>query len=89
MQYLTAAALYFILWWLVLFTVLPFSLRTQEEDGNVTLGTVKSAPRGAHVGRAMLWTTLCSAAIFIVTWSVVTIYDLSFDDLPRFIPDFG
>ena len=45
-------ALFFILWWLVLFAVLPFGLKTQDDDGDVTLGTVSSAPRGPHMLRA-------------------------------------
>jgi len=89
MQYLTAAALYFILWWLVLFAVLPFSVRTQEEEGDITLGTVRSAPRGNHAGRAMLWTTLWSALLFGAIVGTVLWFDLSFEDIPRMIPDFG
>ena len=44
MTWVSVAALYFILWWLVLFATLPFGLKTQEEHGEVTLGTVPSAP---------------------------------------------
>ena len=47
----------FIMWWLVLFAILPFGLRTQDEDEDVTLGTVSSAPRGPHMLRAVVRTT--------------------------------
>ena len=51
----------FVIWWLVLFAILPFGLETQDEEDDVTLGTVSSAPRGPHMLRAMLWTTLVTA----------------------------
>ena len=34
MNWVSFVALFFVTWWLVLFAVLPFSLRTQDEDGS-------------------------------------------------------
>ena len=42
--FLQGFAVYFIVWWLTLFAVLPIGLRTQAEDNEVVLGTVPSAP---------------------------------------------
>ncbi|MFN6985499.1 MAG: DUF1467 family protein, partial [Rhizobium oryzihabitans] len=39
MPLLSVFAIYFIVWWTVLFVVLPIGLRTQAEDGDVALGT--------------------------------------------------
>ncbi len=39
----TAFAIYFIIWWVVLFTVLPFWARSQADEGEVILGTTHSA----------------------------------------------
>jgi len=88
MGYISAFAVFFILWWLVLFVTLPFNLRTQEEDGEVTLGTEASAPRGAHVLRAMLRTTVVSLVIFGGLYLLNQVYGFGIDDLPRFMPDF-
>ncbi len=63
MTWVSVAALYFILWWLVLFATLPFGLKTQDEDEDVTLGTVSSAPKGPHMLRAFVRTTIVSALI--------------------------
>ena len=37
-------AIYFVVWWTILFAILPFGVRTQEEEGEITLGTERSAP---------------------------------------------
>ena len=46
MSWVSFTALFFATWWVVLFAVLPFSVRTQDDEQDVTLGTVASAPRG-------------------------------------------
>jgi predicted secreted protein len=62
----TAFAIYFVLWWVVLFLTLPFGVRSQHEDGEVAPGTDPGAPIMARMGRKMLWTTLISAAVFAI-----------------------
>ena len=62
MSWVSVAALYFIIWWLVLFATLPFGLKTQDDDEDVTLGTVSSAPKGPHMLRAVVRTTIVSRA---------------------------
>lgn len=89
MSWVLAVAVFFIVWWVTLFAVLPFSLRTQHEDGDVTLGTVKSAPRGPHVFRAMVRTTIITIVLFAIWYIAVDIYGFGFEDIPRMIPEFG
>ncbi len=64
----TALAIYFVMWWLVLFVTLPFGVRSQHEDGEgagqVIPGTDPGAPILARMGRKLLWTTLISALLF-------------------------
>ena len=62
----TWAAIYFVIWWLTLFTTLPFGVRSQHEDGIGAPGTDPGAPIMARMGRKLLWTTLISAVIFAV-----------------------
>ena len=87
MSWISMAALYFVLWWLVLFAMLPFSLRTQDEEGEVTLGTVASAPGRAHMRRAFLRTTIVSAIILGAFYGLTRGLGYSFDDIPRMVPD--
>ena len=88
MTYVSALAVYFILWWMVLFAVLPFGLKTQDDEGERVLGTVSSAPRGPHVLRAMVLTTVISLVIFAVLAVLTRYYGLSIDDIPRIAPEF-
>jgi predicted secreted protein len=67
----TAFAIYFVLWWLVLFLTLPFGVRSQHEDGEgagqVIPGTDPGAPVLARMGSKLIWTTIISAVIFAIS----------------------
>lgn len=61
-------ALYFMIWWLTLFTVLPFGVRTQGEAGDVVDGTPESAPQKPRLLRTMLINTVVAAFVFAFVW---------------------
>lgn len=86
MGWISFVAIYFVLWWLVLFAVLPFGLRTQDDDREVTLGTTASAPRGPHMARAVLWTTIVTSVLVGFYYWGTQIMGYSFRDLPLFVP---
>ncbi|HEY4192697.1 MAG TPA: DUF1467 family protein [Mesorhizobium sp.] len=87
MNWISFTALFFITWWTTLFAVLPFSVRTQEDDQNVTLGTVASAPRGPHMRRAVVRTTIVTAVIMGIAYFVTGYLGLGIDDIPHIVPD--
>ena len=60
----TGFAIYFVLWWIVLFVTLPFGVRSQHEDGEGVPGTDPGAPIASQMGRKLIWTTAISAIIF-------------------------
>jgi predicted secreted protein len=64
-------AIYFIVWWTVLFAVLPIGLRTQEEDGHVVPGTPASAPTRPRFLLIFALTSLISGAVFALIYAVV------------------
>jgi predicted secreted protein len=88
MTYISAAAVFLIIWWTVLFAVLPFGLKTQDDDGETVLGTVSSAPRGPHMLHAVIRTTVVSLVIFGFLVLLTRYFGFSFDDIPRIVPDF-
>ena len=60
----TIVAIYFIIWWVVLFTVLPFGVRSQDESGEVAPGTDPGAPTRHRLARKFLWTTVVASVLF-------------------------
>lgn len=87
MSWISLTAVYFIVWWVVLFAILPFGLRTQDDAEDITLGTVASAPSKPHMRRAFLFTTIVSALIVGGLVYLTQGLGYSFDDLPRILPD--
>ena len=88
MSWFSVAAIYFVLWWIILFATLPLGLRTQEEEGEVTLGTIASAPRTPRVWRSMLLTTLITTVLVGIYYVVTAVFGYSFDDIPIIVPKF-
>jgi len=86
MSWISAAAVFFIIWWTVLFAALPIGLKTQDDDRAVTLGTEASAPRGPHMLRAVIRTTIISVIICGLFYYLTKVLGFSFDDFPNFLP---
>ncbi len=88
MPLLTVAAIYFIIWWTVLFIVLPLGYRSQQEDGAVTTGTVESAPTRFRGGRVVLLTTVISTLLY-AGYHVASVYfGVGIADIPVIVPTF-
>jgi predicted secreted protein len=61
-------ALYFIIWWVMLFAVLPFGVHTQADDGGVVRGTPESAPAKFGMARVAMITTVVAALVWAAVW---------------------
>jgi predicted secreted protein len=59
-----AVALYFTIWWVVLFAVLPFGITSQHETGQMAPGTEPGAPVAPRLWLKALATTVISAVVF-------------------------
>ncbi|HEY4142744.1 MAG TPA: DUF1467 family protein [Pseudolabrys sp.] len=64
MKFGTYLAIYFLIWWLTLFAVLPWGVRNQQETGDVSPGTDPGAPALHKLWGKLLWTTIISAGVF-------------------------
>ncbi len=82
MQITSILAIYFLFWFLCLFVVLPFGVRTTEEEGErVQAGHADSAPHRFSFGRAALRTTVLATVFFAIfylnyTYGWVTVEDI-------------
>jgi predicted secreted protein len=81
MSVTVAIAIYIVIWWTVLFAVLPIGVRTQAEDGVVVPGTPESAPTVPRLLRVVVLTTLISAALYAVLWAALRIGVLDLEAL--------
>ena len=66
-------ALYFIIWWVTLFAVLPWGVRTQGDSGEVIQGTIESAPVKPRMLKVFLATTVVAAIVFLGVWYALKI----------------
>jgi len=64
-------AIYVIIWWLVLFLVLPFGVRTQGESGEIVPGTSAGAPVAPHMLRTLILTTIIAGLFFSLVYAVL------------------
>lgn len=86
--FLSGFAVYFIIWWLTLFAVLPIGLRTQADENHVVPGTTESAPARFRGLRVVALTTVISGAIYALWYAASTWFGFSLDNLPRIVPHF-
>ena len=81
----TAIAIFFLIWWVVLFAVLPWGIRSQQEGGEIVPGTVPGAPAIPRLLRKLVWTTGVSAVIFAVCYVVYVNRLVTLDGLVRLV----
>jgi predicted secreted protein len=80
-----AAAIYLIIWWTVLFAILPFGVRTHEELGEEAVpGAAESAPHTPHLLPKILATTIVSSIVFAVVYMIIVQRVITLDDIPFF-----
>jgi predicted secreted protein len=79
----TALAIYFLIWWVTLFAVLPWGVRSQAEGGDITPGTDPGAPASHTLWSKILWTTIVATLLFGVLYTVYVRGLIPFDFLMR------
>ncbi len=71
MSIVLGVAIFFVVWWIVLFAVLPFGVRTQAEAGETVAGTPASAPAKFPLARMFLINTAVSVVVFCIIWAAI------------------
>jgi len=80
-----ALAIYAIIWWIVLFAMLPIGVRTQAEEGEVSPGTPESAPHRPRLLPKMLATTVVASIVFAAVYVIIVHRVITLDQIP-FLP---
>ncbi len=81
-------AVYWLIWFLVLFAVLPFGVRTSEESGEALVeGAADSAPVRPLLLRKILITTGIAFLVWAAVFAVLEYRLIALDDIP-FLPRF-
>lgn len=78
----TGIAIYFVIWWLMIFITLPFGMRSQLEEGEIVKGTEPAAPGNPKLLKRMVWNSVLSGVVFFLYWLMVHVYGLEISDLP-------
>ncbi len=86
MSFGTGFALYFLFWWLSLFMVLPFGVRSQVESGDVEPGTDPGAPRKTQLWRKFLINSILAGIFFGIYLYVTIILGYSLNNIPSPFP---
>ena len=69
MQPASLIAIYFIIWWLCLFLILPFGANSQSDTGEVEKGTEPGSPINARMGKKLAINTVFSAIVMaLLLW---------------------
>ncbi|HLH10330.1 MAG TPA: DUF1467 family protein [Methylovirgula sp.] len=59
-----AVVLFLTIWFVVLFAILPFGVRSQHEVGDYVAGTDPGAPVAPRLLLKAVWTTLATSVVF-------------------------
>ena len=75
--------LFCVIWFMLLFIILPLRMQSQDEAGSVVPGTPSSAPHDAKMKKKFIWVTIISVIVFVpLAWvissGVISIHDIDF-----------
>lgn len=80
----SALVLFAVIWFMLLFIVLPLKITTQGEAKDVVPGTPQSAPAEAHLKRKVKIITLITLPLWAVTCAVIITGAITVDDFDLF-----
>jgi predicted secreted protein len=59
-------AVYLVIWWTLLFAVLPWGVKTQREAGESVPGSDPGAPVVPHLWKKVVVNTIVSAIVWVI-----------------------
>jgi len=80
----SAFVVWLIIWWLVLFIVLPIGIRGQAEEGEIVKGSEPGAPLKPNMKRKFIQTTIAATIIWVLVCALILSGLVSWDMLGAF-----
>lgn len=75
MPWALGTALFFIIWWVMLFAILPFGIRSQHEAKDIVPGSEPGAPVVTGLKRKLIVNTGVAAVLWLACdWAYITYY---------------
>jgi len=84
MNWFSALVVWLIIWWLVLFIILPIGIRGQAEEDDVLEGTEPGAPINPEIRRKFVQTTIIATVLWALTCALILSGVISWDALAAF-----
>ena len=81
MSLVSSLAIYFVIWWLVLFLVLPFGVDRRGETDDHTPGADAGAPQQPMLVRTAAITTVLAAIVFAGVYLYFGVLGMTLEDL--------
>ncbi len=78
MSVLTGIILYFLIWWITIFTVLNIGHRAAQQP---EIGHATSAPVKFYLGKKLLLNTVIAAVVWLEIWLTVKFSGISFTEM--------
>jgi len=80
MSWVTGLFVYVIIWWVVLFAVLPWGARPPEEAES---GHMAGAPARAHIWRKLAVTSVVAGVLWVGAYFLITSDVISFREMAK------
>jgi predicted secreted protein len=68
-----AVAIFVTIWWILLFAVLPFGVRSQHETAEIVPGSDPGAPVAPRLVLKAFWTTGLSVVAFVALMWIISV----------------
>ncbi len=81
-----AIVLFAVIWFMTLFMILPQSMRSQDEDGDVVPGTPASAPVDPKLRKKFILTTIITVVVWVILVAVIWFRVITIDDINFYGP---
>jgi len=72
MSLLLSSALFFVIWWMTLFAILPIGVKSQLEAGDVVPGSEGAAPQRPMLLKKAGLTTIVAIIVFSILYYILS-----------------